>query len=92
MRMPKRHLMRRLLDDLLTESDQPASALDLAPEVLAAVVPPVRAGGREQRLSPFDVADERAEQRAHARRRVIGAAVIAAGSAAAVAGSLALVL
>lgn len=83
--------MPDLFQKLLAGEDRGPSVLDVDPALLEApVTAPQRPGAGAQRLTEFDLADEGSEQRAYARRRAVHAAALAAGSVAAIAGSLAL--
>ncbi len=83
--------MNRVIDELLATGDTLPSALDLDVAALTAPAVPALAVVGEERLSAFDVEDEEAHERAHARRRrVLGLVMLACGSVMAVAGSIAL--
>jgi hypothetical protein len=82
--------MGDVLEQLLAEEGI-SSALDVH---LDGPGPPLHRpppkGPAEQRLTAFDVADEEAEERAQALRRLLAMVALSAGAALALAGSVAL--
>jgi hypothetical protein len=81
--------MHALLEELLAGDEVGPSALDLDVAALGVPAPvPSRAARSARPLSAFDVADEDAEERDHARRRRVALTLGVVGSLAAFAGSV----